>query len=60
MEEAKLLSEFIIGTRKKEEFYKLFKDKHSKGFDPEKDLAKIGVVNQTTMLASETEGISEF
>ena len=37
MEEAKLLSEFIIGTRKKEEFYKLFKDKHSKGFDPNKD-----------------------
>ena len=60
MEEAKLLSEFIIGTRKKEEFYKLFKDKHSIGFDPEKDLVKIGVVNQTTMLASETESISEF
>ena len=60
MEEAKLLSEFILGTRKKEEFYKLFKDKHSKGFDPEKDLVKIGVVNQTTMLASETESISEF
>lgn len=60
MEEAKLLSEFIIGDRKKEEFYKLFKDKYSNGFDPEKDLVKIGVVNQTTMLASETEEISEF
>ena len=57
MEEAKLLAEFIIGTRKKEEFYKLFKDKHSKDFDPDKDLVKIGVVNQTTMLASETERI---
>ena len=60
MEEAKLLSEFITGSRKKEEFYKLFKDKHSKDFDPDKDLVKIGVVNQTTMLASETESISEF
>ena len=61
MEEAKLLSEFITGSRKKEEVYKLFKDKHSKDFDPDKDLVKIGVVNQTTMLAhSETESISEF
>lgn len=60
MEEAKVLAEFISGTRKKEEFYELFKNKHSEGFDPEKDLVKIGVVNQTTMLASETEEISEF
>lgn len=60
MEEAKVLAEFISGSRKKEEFYEFFKDKYSEGFDPEKDLVKIGVVNQTTMLASETEGISEF
>ena len=60
MEEAKILAKFINGTRKKEDFYKLFKDKYSEGFDPEKDLLKIGVVNQTTMLASETEEISEF
>ena len=60
MEEAKVLAEFINGTRKKEEFYEFFRDKYSKDFDPNKDLVKIGVVNQTTMLASETEEISEF
>lgn len=60
MDEAKVLAEFISGKRKKEEFYELFKEKHSEDFDPETDLVKIGVVNQTTMLASETEEISEF
>ena len=44
----------------KEEFYSTFKGKYSKGFDLKKDLEKIGVVNQTTMLASETEEISNF
>ncbi len=60
MGEAKILAEFISGKRKKEDFYELFKNKHSEGFDPENDLVKIGVINQTTMLASETEEISEF
>ena len=43
-----------------DEFYTLFKGKYSEGFDLKKDLQKIGVVNQTTMLASETEEISSF
>ena len=60
MSEAKLLGEIISGARASAEFYELFKDKHSEGFNPERDLSKIGVVNQTTMLASETEDISEF
>ncbi len=60
LEEAKVLAEFISGTRQKDDFYELFENKYSEGFDPEKDLVKIGVINQTTMLASETEEISEF
>jgi 4-hydroxy-3-methylbut-2-enyl diphosphate reductase len=40
--------------------YELFNGKYSRGFDVNKDLAKIGVVNQTTMLASETQSIADL
>lgn len=60
MEESKLLGEFIRGSRPKEEFYTLFEGRYSIGFDPEKHLQKVGVVNQTTMLASETQAIADY
>jgi 4-hydroxy-3-methylbut-2-enyl diphosphate reductase len=60
LEEAKILVDFIEGNRSEQEFYAVFEGKYSKGFDLKKDLEKIGVVNQTTMLASETEEISNF
>jgi len=60
LEEAKILVDFIEGNRSEKEFYSVFEGKYSKGFDLKKDLEKIGVVNQTTMLASETEEISNF
>ncbi|MBL6872782.1 MAG: 4-hydroxy-3-methylbut-2-enyl diphosphate reductase [Flavobacteriales bacterium] len=60
LNEAKQLVEFIEGKLPEEEFYTVFKDKYSEGFDLQRDLQKIGVVNQTTMLASETEEISNF
>lgn len=60
MEETKLLEEFIRGNKSKTEFYKAFEGKYSEGFDPEIHLQKIGVVNQTTMLASETKEISAY
>ena len=58
--EAKLLVDFIEEKRPEAEFYSTFKGKYSEGFDLKKDLEKIGVVNQTTMLASETEEIANF
>tara|TARA_B100000927_G_scaffold254439_1_gene220680 strand:+ start:1859 stop:3079 length:1221 start_codon:yes stop_codon:yes gene_type:complete len=58
--EAKILSEIINKKRPIQEFYEKFKGKYSTNFDPINDLKRIGVVNQTTMLASETEEISEF
>ena len=60
LHEAKLLVDFIEEKRPEAEFYSTFEGKYSEGFNLKKDLEKIGVVNQTTMLASETEEISNF
>ena len=60
MNEAENLSEYITGTRSKAEFYKEFAGKYSTGFVPERDLLRIGVVNQTTMLATETQAIADY
>lgn len=60
MREAELLASYILGKKDMSQFAKDFADKYSRGFDPERDLQKIGVVNQTTMLASETQAISDF
>jgi 4-hydroxy-3-methylbut-2-enyl diphosphate reductase len=60
MQEAILLGAFIRNEKTSEEFLKLFDGRFSKGFDPLTDLQKIGVVNQTTMLASGTQQIADF
>lgn len=60
MSEAKLLADFITGQKPANEFYEAFPGRYSEGFSVEKDLQKIGVVNQTTMLASDTQGIADF
>ncbi|MCK5085977.1 MAG: 4-hydroxy-3-methylbut-2-enyl diphosphate reductase, partial [Melioribacteraceae bacterium] len=54
LDEAKILSKVILGELNSNEFYRYFKDRYSRGFEIPKDLEKIGAVNQTTMLASET------
>jgi 4-hydroxy-3-methylbut-2-enyl diphosphate reductase len=62
MEHAKLLTEVILakGAEKKRLFEESFNGLYSDGFDPEKDLQKLAVVNQTTLLRNETLGIIEF
>lgn len=60
MKDAESLSNYIIGSKSRAEFYEEFRGKHSDNFDPDKHLESIGVVNQTTMLASETQAIAEF
>lgn len=60
IEETKLLASFISKEKPAEEFYKIFAGKFSDGFNVEKDLQKIGVVNQTTMLATETQAIADL
>lgn len=58
--ETKILGEYMLGKISFEEFNKLFKDRYSVNFDPEKSLEMIGVVNQTTMLATETQEIANY
>jgi 4-hydroxy-3-methylbut-2-enyl diphosphate reductase len=60
MDEAILLSKFIHNEMPNHTFYEVFKNQYSDGFTVEKDLQKIGVVNQTTMLAEDTQAISDF
>lgn len=60
MKEAEHLAKFITGALPAESFYADFKGQHSDNFDVDKDLQRIGVVNQTTMLASETQGIADY
>ncbi len=60
MDDAIRLGRYVLGEKAREEFFEEFAWKYSEGFDPERDLRQIGVVNQTTMLASETQAIADF
>jgi len=60
MNEAQMLARFIRKELPSSEFFKVFDGKYSKGFNPEKDLDRVGVVNQTTMLATETQAIADY
>ncbi len=60
IEETKLLASFIIGDKSEDEFNQTFSGRFSDGFDFKEDLQKIGVVNQTTMLATETQAIADL
>lgn len=60
MEEAKILGGFINKEIEAAKFYSIFSGRYSKGFDITKDLNKIGVVNQTTQLATDTQAISAY
>jgi 4-hydroxy-3-methylbut-2-en-1-yl diphosphate reductase len=58
--EAKELEKYILKTTALTDFFEEFKGQYSEGFNPETDFDRIGVVNQTTMLASDTEEIADF
>lgn len=60
MKETEYLANYILGKVTTEEFLSFFEGKLSDGFDPSKDLNRIGVVNQTTMLATDTQEITDF
>lgn len=60
MKETIELGKFITGERDAKEFYTVFAGRFSDGFDVIKDLQRLGVVNQTTMLASDTQAIADY
>lgn len=60
MEETIALARYITGEKPADDFYTEFKGRYSEGFDVSKHLQKIGVVNQTTQLATDTQAIAEY
>ncbi len=60
LKEAQVIVDYIEGKTSTEELLTYFEGKYTNNFDPETDLNKIGVVNQTTMLATETQEITEL
>ncbi len=60
IEEARVIGDIILGKRNKEEFYSAFEGRYTPGFNVDNDLIKVGVINQTTMLAGETHEIAEY
>ncbi len=60
MQETIELAKYITGEKDAEQFYAEFAGRYSKGFDITKDLQRIGVVNQTTMLSTDTQAIADY
>lgn len=60
IEESKLLAEYINGNKSKEQFAIDFNGRYSEGLNLDTDLLRVGVINQTTMLASETQAIADY
>jgi 4-hydroxy-3-methylbut-2-enyl diphosphate reductase len=60
MHEAQKLGSYILGKIDRDEFDKSFLQRTSNDFNPDKDLKKIGIINQTTMLANETQEIADY
>lgn len=60
MSQSQELAKYITGEKNIENFYEEFDGQFSAGFNAETDLQRIGVVNQTTMLASDTQAIADY
>ncbi len=60
MTQAQRVCDYILHGGNRAEFLAEFANAHSLGFDPNRDLERLGVANQTTMLKSETEHIGKL
>lgn len=59
LKDAEFIAKIILGEIPAADFYKKFSGRLSDGFDVQKHFEKVGVVNQTTMLATETQTIAD-
>ena len=59
MDEARLVCDYIEGRLSPADLMSVLGHATSPGFDPERQLQRVGVANQTTMLASESLAIAE-
>ena len=58
--QAEYVTNYILNGGDKAEFLTKFANAYSPGFDPDRDLERVGIANQTTMLKSETEAIGKL
>jgi len=58
-EETGIVCEHILGRGDRDAFLDRFEPAVSKGFDPDRDLERAGLANQTTMLSSESLAVAE-
>ena len=60
LEQAEYVAHYILQGGDRHEFLAKFQKSHSVGFDPDRDLERVGIANQTTMLKGETEQIGKL
>ena len=60
LQEAEYVSNYILHGGDRAEFLAKFSRAYSPGFDPDRDLERVGIANQTTMLKTETEDIGKL
>lgn len=58
MGEARQVCDYMEGRGDRAEFLEKFASRATPGFDPDRDLRRVGVANQTTMLANESLAIA--
>lgn len=60
MKDTQRLAQFITGEAPAEDFYTEFAGRYSEGFTVAEHLSHVGVINQTTQLATDTQAIADY